>query len=855
MNLNEKQQQVVNELDENILLLASAGTGKTETLSNRIVNIIETKKAKLDEILCITFTNKAAKEMETRIKSTVKKDANKITIKTFHSFCFDIIKREAKKHTDIFTDFIVFDEDDCKEIIKSIIEKRFSIKLLQSLINFIKEETLKKNVSYEDALLNVLSEKEGELKYAAKSNADNYFEFKKYASNYGVALVTAYNKELEKNHGLDFNDLIIHTKRIIENEEVISYLREKYKYINIDEVQDTSLEEYSIIENVFYKNNILLCGDIFQTIYAWRGSNPEKIFNLYREKYSPIEIVFDVNYRATKNLTNASLDFLFNAFNTTANIYKDGFRCESKNEGDKIHLKPCDSMFEEAKYINDEIINLSKKGEDISKTCILTRSNRYNKDLSRELSYMQKDGQGFEFILVDEYKFFRRIEIKDVIAFFKLIANKHDTTSLKRIIKRFPTGIGEKTLAEIDSREYKEVGISISDFIDEKTNKGEYFSTLIDEFSKDNIVVFDVESTGVDVTEDEIIQIAAIKVNSKGETTEKFERFIKPRKSVKDSFYIHGFSDEFLMENGEDKEKVLNDFIEFSKDAVIVGHNVQFDINILSSEIYREKLNGPYFKGFYDTLDIYRRFYSNLENHKLETLSNIFKTNHKPTHNAMDDIEATKELLVMAINEKIKPTSLERIAYTSKHIKVFEKISSYIRKLFDISLEKRPHDITAFLVNDLKLGEFYKGSDKIERLRYFYKFLKDMEEDITYREKSPRDAVLEVLKLTSLSNGEMENIVTKRTGKVRIPIITVHQSKGLEYENVFLAGLQENNFPSYISKSYDEIEEEKRTFYVAITRAKKRLYLTYNTYNKNYTPRERSRFIDLLPMNYINEVK
>ena len=140
MNLNEKQQQVVNELDENILLLASAGTGKTETLSNRIVNIIETKKAKPDEILCITFTNKAAKEMETRIKSTVKKDANKITIKTFHSFCFDIIKREAKKHTDIFTDFIVFDEDDCKEIIKSIIEKRFSINLLQNLINFIKEE-------------------------------------------------------------------------------------------------------------------------------------------------------------------------------------------------------------------------------------------------------------------------------------------------------------------------------------------------------------------------------------------------------------------------------------------------------------------------------------------------------------------------------------------------------------------------------------------------------------------------------------------------------------------------------------------------------------------------------------------
>lgn len=865
INLNEEQQKVVNEQKNNIILLASAGTGKTNTLAERVTSIIKNGNSKPSEILCITFTNKACKEMSDRVMKIVEGEAKDITIRTFHSFCFDVVRTYAKRNTDIFSDFTIFDEDDCREVISKLSYYYATSNLMatnmqiQRVIDFIKVErarieTLEDRVldEYKTVIDEIFKFREEKINQVCTNKGNLNLNLKNYIKFHGHELVTLYDSKLREDHALDFNDLIILTKELFKDEKVVRALKNKFKYINIDEVQDTSIIEYSIIEKLFEGNNVLICGDFFQTIYSWRGSDPEMIFNKFKEKYNPIEIVFSKNYRATKNLNKASLEFLNNAFSSkVSTMYKDGILAESKEDGEKILLKETRGGREEARFIFDYVKKLCEKGEDLKRVCVLTRDNKYNIGLSEELYQIGGyEGADFEFILVDQFKFFRRQEVKDILAFLKLIANRYDSLSLKRIVNRLPTGIGMRSLDAIESYKYKEVGIRLSDYIDPLVLEyGEKFSLLINEFEKENIIVFDVESTGVDVTEDEIIQIAAIKLNKKGEVVDKFEKFLKNKKPVKDSYYVHGFSDEMLQRIGEDKEKVLKEFVEYSKDSIIVGHNVQYDINILCSELERNNLGKPKFKAFYDTLDIYRRFYPGNINYKLENLSKVYDTKHKPSHDAMDDIIATGELLVRAINEKIKETSMERMALMSKHLKAFTAISKKLNELFKIAEGKRPYELVACVMNGFNIKSMYAGyenKEKLNRLRDLYALFRDLDD----KSKGNRDALLDSIRITGLSNGELESLIINRTNKPRIPIITVHQSKGLEFDTVFLAGIQNNTFPSYMAIKEGNLAEEKRVFYVAITRAKKRLVITYNSQGKYGHINEISQFINYIPKEF-----
>ena len=865
INLNEEQQKVVNEQKNNIILLASAGTGKTNTLAERVTSIIKNGNSKPSEILCITFTNKACKEMSDRVMKIVGGEAKDITIRTFHSFCFDVVRTYAKRNTDIFSDFTIFDEDDCREVISKLSYYYATSNLMatnmqiQRVIDFIKVErarieTLEDRVldEYKTVIDEIFKFREEKINGVCSNKGNLNLNLKNYIKFHGHELVTLYDSKLREDHALDFNDLIILTKELFKDEKVVRAIKNKFKYINIDEVQDTSIIEYSIIEKLFEGNNVLICGDFFQTIYSWRGSDPEMIFNKFKEKYNPVEIVFSKNYRATKNLNKASLEFLNNAFSSkVSTMYKDGILAESKEKGEKILLKETRGGREEARFIFDYVNKLCKNGEDLKRVCVLTRDNNYNIGLSEELYQIGGyEGADFEFILVDQFKFFRRQEVKDILAFLKLIANRYDSLSLKRIVNRLPTGIGMRTLEAIESYKYKEVGIRLADYIDPLVLEyGEKFSLLINEFEKENIIVFDVESTGVDVTEDEIIQIAAIKLNKNGEVVDKFEKFLKNKKPVKDSYYVHGFSDEMLQRIGEDKEKVLKEFVEYSKDSIIVGHNVQYDINILCSELERNNLGKPKFKTFYDTLDIYRRFYPGNINYKLENLSKVYDTKHKPSHDAMDDIIATGELLVRAINEKIKETSMERMALMSKHLKAFTAISKKLNELFQIAESKRPYELVACVINGFNIKSMYAGDEnkeKLNRLRDLYALFRDLDD----KSKGNRDALLDIIRITGLSNGELESLIINRTKKPRIPIITVHQAKGLEFDTVFLAGIQNNTFPSYMAIKEGNLAEEKRVFYVAITRAKKRLVITYNSQGKYGHRNEISQFINYIPKEF-----
>ncbi|NFR22104.1 helicase [Clostridium botulinum] len=847
--LNDKQKKVINTLDKNILLLSSAGTGKTKTLSMRIGKIIAKDLALGEQILCLTFTNRACKEMKEKIIETVWKEGLKVTVKTFHSFCFDVIKKEAKKNTDISFDFTIYDEEDTKEIISELNSYKFNVSCLQRFINIVKEKSINyKDRDYKDVIdtmikynPNIFNDICKNEKYMVDKTLVDYLKI------YGYLMVISYDKKLYERHGLDFNDLIIKVHDLFQKDKITTYWREKYKFIHIDEIQDTSEIEYNIVSKLFKNNNIMLSGDYYQTIYEWRGSNPSIIFDNYKKEFNPEFIVFDKNYRSSEILLKASYGFLTNAFGDGVNeIYKEGIEPRANIKGDLIEFKKAYDFMEEATFIFNKIKSL--KVEKLSRVAILTRNNRINIALSEKFKILnsklpKEDRVGF--LLVDEFKFFRREEIKDVLAYLKLIVNDFDSNSLKRILKKFGKGIGERTIEEIEKEENIKIGVRLTDLIHKNTQEyGDYYELLTRELDNENVVVFDVESTGINIIEDEIVQIAGIKINNKGEVIESFQRFLIPKKSVGDSYLVHGFSDQFLKENGENKKVVLKDFLEFIKDTVIVGHNVTFDISILNSELERLSLEKASFKTYYDTLDIARRFYPSLTNHKLETLSKLFNTETKSSHDAMDDILATKDVLMAMLKEKVKPTIINRMVVYGKYIKKFEPIYEEITNLKKLSYIKNPKDIIGEIVNKTKIKEIYKDQYiKINNLREFFVIAKEIEN----KEISSRDNLIELLKITSLSNSELDRMLTKYP---RVPIITVHQAKGAEFDYVFLAGLQNNIFPNYMAVKEGNEIEEKRLFYVAMTRAKKYLYLSFSEYEHNRR-KAKSMLIDYIPKNYL----
>ena len=253
-----------------------------------------------------------------------------------------------------------------------------------------------------------------------------------------------------------------------------------------------------------------------------------------------------------------------------------------------------------------------------------------------------------------------------------------------------------------------------------------------------------------------------------------------------------------------------------------MGHNVSYDMSILKSHLARTDRDMIAVKGVYDTLDLYRRFYPNEKRHTLEHLSQVFETKHRPSHNAMDDITATAELLLRSIEVDLKPNLDARRALTIRYKDSFGEMASRMATLRRKSESELPSQLLVYVMNEMGLKEkFSKDEPRLQRIRELYRILQEQEKEAA--NLSVQDALHRALEMATLSAGEG----MARLGSEAIPIITVHQAKGSEFDHVFLAGMMEGVFPSYLSIREGSEEEEKRLFYVAITRPKKSLVISY----------------------------
>lgn len=864
ITFNKKQQQVINELNQNILLSAGAGTGKTNVLSYRVANILNKNRANADEILCLTFTNKACRELKNRITSQLDfETANKITIRTIHGFAYQVITTTAKKAQTIFKEFVIFDDEDQKTLIRQTIAnfpkaRALDIQYIVNCIEQLKQERALKHIYTEDIEADYTTIYHQHLKFNKTFNQQQNDNLTKFFQFDGLNIIINYELALQQMHGLDYKDLIANAYRLFQDENICSSWRKRYKYIMIDEMQDTSSFEYTMLENLFPANNIMLCGDEFQTIYEWRGSNPQKILTAFTEKYNPLIINFNENYRSTKLLLEMAYNTLINLFckETILHSYAKNLLSKSSELGHKIELKQANSLANEAQWIFQNIVNLLPLVETPTQIAILVRQNNYLQNLTLHLNYLaniynQKNQETpIHFIQIDNIRFFKRQEIKDVLSIMKYLINPNDYLSLQRILINLIPNIGIRTIKQISSAEYLQNGLRLSDFINANFQNPNYepFSDLISAYLSKDIIVFDIEGTGTDIFADNIIQLSAIKIR-KGKKIAEFNRYLKSDKPVGDSEKVHHISNEYLQTHGENPKLVLQEFCQFIQDAIITGHNIRgYDMDILNQNLLKYNLKPVDFSNInFDTLDLVRRFYPNLPNHKLEFLSNHFQFETKSNHNSLDDVFATWELLHKLLEDKIIPTAKKRSELINKQKNKFIHVAQIFQKLHNILNDNLLlENLIAQIVEEFNLVNIYKanatqdGAVRLENIRNLFRLAK-----AELNSHRGTNGIKELLQYASLSNTDLDALTSSHP---KIPIITIHQAKGLEFDYEFLAGMNDDIFPSYFSTRNGSItEEEKRLFYVAITRAKKALFLSSSG--------RPSRLLNYIPEQFITKIK
>lgn len=864
ITFNKKQQQVINELNQNILLSAGAGTGKTNVLSYRVANILNKNRANANEILCLTFTNKACRELKNRITSQLDfETANKITIRTIHGFAYQVITTTAKKAQTIFKEFVIFDDEDQKTLIKQTIAnfpkaRALDIQYIVNCIEQLKQERALKHIYTEDIEADYTTIYHQHLKFNKTFNQQQSDNLTKFFQFDGLNIIINYELALQQMHGLDYKDLIANAYRLFQDENICSSWRKRYKYIMIDEMQDTSSFEYTMLENLFPANNIMLCGDEFQTIYEWRGSNPQKILTAFTEKYNPLIINFNENYRSTKLLLEMAYNTLINLFckETILHSYAKNLLSKSSELGHKIELKQANTLANEAQWIFQNIVNLLPLVKTPTQIAILVRQNNYLQNLTLHLNYLaniynqKNQEEPIHFIQIDNIRFFKRQEIKDVLSIMKYLINPNDYLSLQRILVNLIPNIGIRTIKQISSAEYLQNGLRLSDFINANFQNPNYepFSDLISAYLSKDIIVFDIEGTGTDIFADNIIQLSAIKIR-KGKKIAEFNRYLKSDKPVGDSEKVHHISDEYLQTHGENPELVLQEFCQFIQDAIITGHNIRgYDMDILNQNLLKHNLKPVDFSNInFDTLDLVRRFYPNLPNHKLEFLSNHFQFETKSNHNSLDDVFATWELLHKLLEDKIIPTAKKRSELINKQKNKFIHVAQIFQKLHNILNDNLLlENLIAQIVEEFNLVNIYKanatqdGAVRLENIRNLFRLAK-----AELNSHRGTNGIKELLQYASLSNTDLDALTSSHP---KIPIITIHQAKGLEFDYEFLAGMNDDIFPSYFSTRNGSItEEEKRLFYVAITRAKKALFLSSSG--------RPSRLLNYIPEQFITKIK
>lgn len=419
--LNEPQREAVLHVDGPLLILAGAGSGKTRVLTHRIAYLIEELGVNPWNILAITFTNKAAGEMRQRVDDLVGFGSESIWVSTFHSMCVRILRRFIDR-LGYDSSFTIYDTDDQKTLMKAVCKKididtkQFKERMLLSVISSAKNE--------------MILPEEFEL------NAGGDFAQLKIAKVY-----REYEAQLKANNALDFDDLLVKTVQLLQTQpDVCENYQERFRYIMVDEYQDTNTVQFKLVSLLAGKyRNLCVVGDDDQSIYKFRGANIRNILDFEKEYPDAKVIKLEQNYRSTENILNAANGVISNNRGR-----KDKTLWTANGEGEKIGLRQFDTAYDEAEFIAEDIKREVQSGASYNDSAVLYRTNAQSRLLEEKFIAMN-----IPYKIVGGINFYARREIKDILAYLKTVDNGQDNLSVRRIINVPKRGIGLTTINRI----------------------------------------------------------------------------------------------------------------------------------------------------------------------------------------------------------------------------------------------------------------------------------------------------------------------------------------------------------------------------------------------------------------------
>ena len=861
------------------LVLASPGCGKTHILAERIRYARE-RGVKYEDMLCLTFTNRAAREMTNRIQKVVGGDFSELIVGNVHRFCSKFLFEQGR----IPADSAIIDDEEAVSIIADYrnedeegVTRDFNrYKGYQTIIFFqhfiyqmehqhpwkyylhpecftdddreaVKHICASQKIEYdEQAVVNIYHHAQEYMDEANAPGLDGKTADRIRVLLWKMYYANCYARYKEENHLFDFEDLLLYTYDIYRSDPSCK----RYPWIQVDEVQDLNGMQLAIIDLLTAKDNpmVMYLGDEQQAIFSFMGAKVETLTLLKMRCKGNIHHL-QRNHRSPKYLLDVFNDYAEKQLKIDRELLPVSDNDTKATSGD-LRIIHSSTIEAEHKDITTEALSLYEQNKE-ERTAVIVSA---NSDADRISEAMTE--AGLTHFKVSGRDLFDTPDVKLLLAHLSILSNEHNSIAWTRIMKgvhAFPS----HALARRFNWKLKQLALSPSDFL--LYPESCYTAEFLRAYNEEEIVVFDTETTGLNVFQDDIIEIAAIRIKGGEVVGEPLDLYIETDKPIlpmlgdKENPMYAIYHEK--MSTGEllSPSDALQRFLAYVGTSPILAHNANYDYNILDNNLQRyckDTMQAHDIRCF-DSLKLIRLLAPSLHSYKLESLLETFHLAGVNSHQAIDDVKATVSLVRLCA-EKAREKQAQQVAFI-RHPKVkpFANVlrSNYgecyreaVNRLYKLSTDHEP-----VLVSELSAAYNAFRSDglinDIPRLDYILRYLRiDMLTDETVANALAPQLSQYVMDINTLKEADFCN---SKSILERIYVTTVHKAKGLEFDNVIIFDAADGRYPNAYNKTKQQDEEDARKFYVAMSRAKRRLFIAYalqmvdrhgRVFNRDLTP-------------------